>query len=170
MDATKQDMVSQAARDAERSLVNHAQTPGFSVGVDGRTTRSVIDGQNDAISSGLMQIKPAEIVASDPQRFAAEAGSVPEIRFSRTSDGGYAPMRSKALEEALEDDLIGSIGWNLRNRLSANLFDSRSVAPPDKFLPSSDYTWVYSILRQAWYPMKKDAAWYEYPKIQYWVK
>lgn len=168
MDATKQDMVRQLARDAERSLNNHAQTPGFSVGVDGRTTRSVIDGQNNATGSSLMSVKPAEIVASSPFRPEAEAGSVPEVRWARTPDGGYSPMRSKALEEALEDDTLGSIAWNLRNRIGPSLGDSyASVAsPPPDFLPNGDsktYGWTYNPWKQAFYPYRRnnwrDHAW-----------
>lgn len=162
MDATKQDMVRQLARDAERSLINHAQTPGFSVGVDGRTTRSVIDGQNNAIGSSLMKVKPAEIVASDPKAYHAEAGSVPEVRFARTSDGGYAPVRSSALEEALEDDWLGSLAWNVRNFLAPS-FGSQSSRPPDNY-KRSDEDWVFKPARGAWYAVPKDAPW------NYWAK
>ena len=155
MDATKQDMVSQAARDAERSLVNHAQTPGFSVGVDGRTTRSVIGGQNDAISSGLMQINPAEIVASHLQTPAAEFGAHPEIKWTRTALGGYSPVRSKALEEALEDDLLGGVRYNIRNGVHSFISDVR-FAPPREYLPdrgkSGKYYWLFDILNGDWFP------------------
>lgn len=162
MDATKQDMVRQLARDAERSLNNHAQTPGFAVGVDGRTTRGVIDGQNDATGSSLFKVKPAEIVASDPKAYHAEAGSVPEVRFARTSDGGYAPVRSSALEEALEGDWLGSLAWNVRNFLAPS-FGSQSSRPPDNY-KRSDEDWVFKPARGAWYAVPKDAPW------DYWAK
>ena len=155
MDATKQDMVSQAARDAERSLVNHAQTPGFSVGVDGRTTRSVIGGQNDAISSGLMQINPAEIVASHLQTPAAEIGAHPEIRWTRTGFGGYAPVRGKVLEEAVEVVLLGGIRYNIRIGVRSFISVVR-FAPPREYLPdrgkSGKYYWLFDILNGDWFP------------------
>lgn len=157
------DMLRQAARDAERSINNQQQVPTFPVGRNG----AVIDGQGDSTTSSLFKVKPAELVANDPQRFAAEAGSVPEIRFSRTSDGGYAPMRSQALEEALEDDFLGSLGWNLRNRLAPNLYDASHAAPPDSYLPSREYEWVFNVPKQAWYPIKKDRGFFDYPSKKY---
>lgn len=157
------DMLRQAARDAERAINNQQQVPPFPVGRNG----AVIDGQGDSTTSSLFKVKPAELVANDPQRFAAEAGSVPEIRFSRTSDGGYAPMRSQALEEALEDDWLGSVGWNLRNRLAPNLYDASDAAPPDSYLPSREYEWVFNIPKQAWYAIKKDRGFFEYPSKKY---
>lgn len=154
MDATKQDMVRQLARDSERSLINHAQTPGFSVGVDGRTTRSVIDGQNNATGSRFFTAKPPEVAVSHPSTPAAEAGTHPEIKFVRTANGGYTPVRSTALEEALEDDLLGSISWNVRNYLGQFTNDQR-FAPPRDYLPSSDHDWVYDGLRGEWYALRK---------------
>lgn len=157
------DMLRQAARDAERAINNQQQVPTFPVGRNG----AVIDGQGDSTTSSLFKVKPAELVANDPQRFAAEAGSVPEIRFSRTSDGGYAPMRSQALEEALEDDWLGSLGWNLRNRLAPNLYDASDAAPPDSYLPSREYEWVFNVPKQAWYAIKKNRGFFEYPSKKY---
>ncbi len=157
------DMLRQAARDAERSINNQQQVPTFPVGRNG----AVIDGQGDSTTSSLFKVKPAELVANDPQRFAAEAGSVPEIRFSRTSDGGYAPMRSQALEEALEDDWLGSLSWNLRNRLAPNLYDASDAAPPDSYLPSREYEWVFNVPKQAWYAIKKNRGFFEYPSKKY---
>lgn len=162
----KQDMAMQLARDSTRSLNNSGQTPGFQVGVDGRVTRSIIDGQNNAVGSSLFEVKPAEIVANDPQRISAEAGSVPEVRFARTSDGGYAPVRSTAMEEALEDDFWSGAAWQLRNRLAPILMDWASAAPPDSFSKNNGGTWIFNIPKQAWYKHKLK-RWYDYPKAKY---
>lgn len=152
------DMLRQAARDAERSINNQQQVPAFSVGRNG----AVISGQGDSTTSSLFKVKPAELVANDPQRPEAEAGSVPEIRWSRTPDGGYSPMRSQALEEALEDDTLGAIAWNLRNRIGPSLGDQYASlsAPPDAFLPNADtktYGWTYNPWKQAYYPYRRDS-------------
>lgn len=162
----KQDMAMQLARDSTRALNNSGQTPGFQVGVDGRVTRSIIDGQNNAVGSSLFEVKPAEIVANDPQRISAEAGSVPEVRFARTSDGGYAPVRSTAMEEALEDDFWSGAAWQLRNRLAPILMDWASAAPPDSFSKDNGGTWIFNIPKQAWYKHKLK-RWYDYPKAKY---
>lgn len=153
---TRQDMAMQLARSAERSLIKTGQNPGFQVGVDGRTTRQVIDGQNDAIGSKLFKVKPPELIASHPDRPFAEAGSHPEVKWSRTSDGGYAPMRSQALEEALEDDLIGSISWNVRNRLAPFVMgEAYNAPPPDENLPSKSHGWAYNVWKGAYYPYRR---------------
>lgn len=157
----KMDMVRQLARDAERATVNQQLGPAFpNIGRDGR----VMPGQGDALSGGLFKVKPAEIVANDPSRPHAEAGSVPEIRFARTRDGGYTPMRSQALEEALEDDLVGSIAWNIRNRIAPSLWDSWSSPPPDTFLPKGYTRWIYNGFKQAWYPLKENESFWDYGK------
>lgn len=154
MDATKQDMVRQLARDAERSLINHAQTPGFSVGVDGRTTRSVIDGQNDAVGSSLFKVKPPELFASHPDTPAAEAGSHPEIKFTRTALGGYTPVRSQAVEEAMEDDYLAGLRYNVRNGLGSALSDP-AFAPPRESLPdrgkTGRWSWMFDPYSGDWY-------------------
>ena len=150
----KQDMAMQLARDSTRALNNSAQTPGFQMGVDGRTTRSVIDGQNNATGSRFFTAKPPEVAVSHPSTPAAEAGTHPEIKFVRTANGGYTPVRSTALEEALEDDLLGSISWNVRNYLGQFTNDQR-FAPPRDYLPSSDHDWVYDGLRGEWYALRK---------------
>ena len=154
MDATKQDMVRQLARDAERSLNNHAQTPGFSVGVDGRTTRSVIGGQNDATGSSLFSVKPPELMVSHPQAPATEAGSHPEIMVLRTALGGYAPVRSKAATDALEEDYLASSRYKVRNGLGAFFSDER-FAPPREYLPdggkSGKYYWLYDHVNGDWF-------------------
>lgn len=152
------DMLRQAARDAERSINNQQQVPTFPVGRNG----AVISGQGDSITSSLFKVKPAELIANDPQRPEAEAGSVPEVRWSRTPDGGYSPMRSQALEEALEDDTLGAIAWNLRNRIGPSLGDQYASlsAPPDAYLPNADtktYGWTYNPWKQAYYPYRRDS-------------
>lgn len=149
INATKYDMVSQLARNAERSLISTGQTPGFQVGVDGRTTRSTIAGQNDARSSRLFTVKPPELAMSHPDTPAAEAGTHPELRYMRTSDGGYAPIRSQTATDALEDDLIGGINWAIRN----NLMPASGITtshPPDAYKRKGE-RWTYSLLKGAWY-------------------
>lgn len=154
-DALKMDMVTRLARDAERAVNTQQQVPvmpSFRTRADGAT---IMPGQGDASTSGLFKIEPPELVASHPQTPYAEAGSHAEVKFTRTSDGGYAPVRSQAMEEALEDDLLGSLAWNLRNRLSATAYDSISGAPPDSYLPGRNWTWTFNPVKQAYYPVRR---------------
>lgn len=147
----KMDMVRQLARDAERATVNQQLGPAFpNIGRDGR----VIAGQGDALSGGLFKVSPPEIMASEPSTPASESGTHPEIRFTRTATGGYAPIRSKVLEEALEDDFLGSVAWNIRNSLG-NLSNDQRFAPPRSYLPDRDSVWFFDAVRGEWYPVKK---------------
>lgn len=166
--ATTQDTAIQLARSAARAIQRPVESPGYPVGVDGRVTNTVIPGQGDARTSSLIKVKPAEIVANDPQRAAAEAGSVPEVRYARTPDGGYSPMRSQALEEALEEDLLGSIAWNIRNRVLPTAWDTLATPPPDRFKRKSE-GWTYNPIKQAWYPYDRDDRWsYAKRKFKPW--
>lgn len=150
--ALKMDMVRQMAQDAERAVIHQNQGPGIPTRTDG----AIIDGQADATSSNLFTTKPAEIVRNDPGQVAAEAGSHPDVKYTRTSDGGYAIGRSSAVEEALEDDWLGSMAWNIRNRLAPTSSDTPSSAPPDSYLPNrKDYIWTFNPFKQAYYPVKR---------------
>lgn len=144
------DMLRQAARDAERSINNQQQVPSFPVGRNG----AVIDGQGDSTTSSLFKVKPPELWANHPETSFAEAGSHPEIKFARTALGGYSPVRSQALEEALEDDYLGGLRYNLRNGLGTTFSDPR-FAPPRQYLPdqgkSGRYYWLYDNISGDWF-------------------
>ncbi len=147
----KMDMVRQLARDAERATVNQQLGPAFpNIGRDGR----VMPGQGDALSGGLFKVKPAELVASHPQTPFAEAGTNPELKFVRTASGGYAPVRSSAVEEALEDDWLGGARFNVRNALGSALSDNR-YAPPRSYLPNNGrdgHYWLFDNVTGDWFP------------------
>ena len=95
---------------------------------------------------------------NDPATPAAEAGSNPEIRYFRTSDGGYSIARSEAYADSTDDDRAGMFSWELRNRIPATFWDSSSAAPPPSYLPDGGrggWAWSYNPLRQAYYPYRK---------------
>lgn len=163
---TTQDMALQLANNAAKAVRNSGQTPGFPIGVDGRTLSRTIEGQNDASSSSLFKVKPAEITASAPSRPHADAGSSPEVKFTRTADGGYAPVYSQAAQEALEDDMLGGLSWQLRNRLAPIISDWAPAAPPDNF-KRDDQEWQFNIPKQAWYAIPRNRPWYSYPYYKY---
>lgn len=150
------DAVATLANGARMAITNQQQNPPFSVGRNG----AVIDGQGDSTVSSLFKVKPAEIVASEPSRPGTEAGSVTDLGFTRTNDGGYAPVMSNDAKQRIEDDLVGEIGWNVRNRIPS-AFSLSSVAPPSSFLPNGDakrYTWVFDIPRGAWYAIPRSSS------------
>lgn len=152
----KWDMAMELARNAAQSARTQQQVPAMpSLAPDG----SLMPGQSNATSPGdIIKTKPAEIVMNDPATPAAEAGSNPEIRYFRTSDGGYSIARSEAYADSTDDDLAGQLSWELRNRLPATAWDSSSAAPPASYLPDrgrGGWAWSYNPLRQAYYPYRK---------------
>ena len=149
-DSIKMDMVRQLARDAERAVNTQQQVPAmpsFRTRADGAT---IMPGQGDATTSELFKVEPPEIAASDPSTPPSEAGTHPEIRFTRTGSGGYAPIRSSVLEEALEDDLLGGISWNIRNGIG-NWSNDQRFAPPRSYLSDPRNDWFYDGVRGEWY-------------------
>lgn len=155
IDSMKWDMAMQAARNAEQSVRTQQQVPAMpSLAPDGRT----VSGQGDATSSSLFKVKPPELAISHPQTPAAEAGTHPEIRYFRTSDGGYSMARSEAYADSTDDDRAGMLSWELRNRVPAIFWDSSSSAPPDSYLPDGGagaWGWSYNPFLQAYYPYRK---------------
>lgn len=152
----KWDMAMDAARNAAQAVRTQQQVPAMpSLAPDG----SLMPGQSNATSPGdIIKTKPAEIVMNDPATPAAEAGSNPEIRYFRTSDGGYSIARSEAYADSTDDDLAGQLSWELRNRFPATVWDSSSAAPPASYLPDrgrGGWAWSYNPLRQAYYPYRK---------------
>lgn len=124
---------------------------------------SLIPGQGNATSPGGIETKPAEIVVNEPGRRGQERGSITELGFSRTNDGGYVPVMSNDAKQRYEEDIAGEIGWNLRNRLPA-IIDRQDVAPPRSWLSDPDSSWEFDLSRGAWYERPAGR-----PKRSYWI-
>ncbi|GBR76949.1 hypothetical protein NO2_1420, partial [Candidatus Termititenax persephonae] len=158
-------IVDQQARTSERAISTQQQVPAMPGGR--RADGAIIDGQgNSSNLSALTKTNPATIIANDPANVTAEAGSNPEIKWARTSKDGFISVRSQALEEALEDDKIGNLQFNLRNKLVNPLLRPETAAPPDSYLPdrnkNGDLRWDYNYLTGEWSPRRKDdLTWWE---------
>lgn len=150
-----QDQALKLANAAVRASWSQQLPPAMpSLAPDGRT----MPGQGDATSSDLFTVKPPELAISHPQTPAAEAGTHPEIRYFRTSDGGYSMARSESYADSTDDDHAGMLSWELRNRIPATFWDSSSSAPPRAYLPdggAGGWDWSYNPLLQAYYPYRK---------------
>lgn len=156
----KWDMAMDAARNAERSVRTQQQVPPMpSLAPDG----SLMPGQENATSPGGIESKPAEIVVNEPGRRGQERGSITELGFSRTNDGGYVPVMSNDAKQRYEEDIFGEIGWNLRNRLPG-LIDRQDVAPPRSWLSDPDSSWEFDLSRGAWYERPAGRS-----KRSYWI-
>lgn len=156
----KWDMAMDAARNAERSVRTQQQVPPMpSLLPDG----SLMSGQGNATSPGGIETKPAEIVVNEPGRRGQERGSITELGFSRTNDGGYVPVMSNDAKQRYEEDIFGEVGWNLRNRLPG-LIDRQDVAPPRSWLSDPDSSWEFDLSRGAWYERPAGRS-----KRSYWI-
>lgn len=145
----KQDDALRLANAAVRSSWSQQLPPAMpSLAPDG----SLMPGQGNATSPGdIIDAKPPEVTFNAPGRPNVEAASINELAFSRTGDGGYAPVMSTDAKNRLEEDVIGTLNWNSRNRLAA-WFDLDRAKPPKAWLPRGKTDWSYSIDRGAWYP------------------
>lgn len=88
------------------------------------TNRWLVDGQGQTTlgrTSPLIQDQPLKRVVANPEASSQEPGSVTDVGFLRTASGGMAPVMSTDAKERLEEDWIGSLTWNLRNRILQNL-------------------------------------------------
>lgn len=139
--AAQRDLINSQVVKEQSSLV-----PSFPSAVDGY----MLPGQS---SSGLIRPQPLEPIASQPGRPSQEVGAVPDYGYTRTPSG-FAPVMSADAKERLEEDLIGVLAWNLRNRLLPTL-GLGSNAPV--FPLSQDQEWSYSPLYQEYRPVKRSS-------------
>lgn len=153
------DMAMELARNAAQSARTQQQVPAMpSLAPDG----SLMPGQGNATSFSGIETKPAEIVTNEPGRPGQERGSVTELGFTRTNDGGYAPVMSSDAKDRLDDDFIGSSLWHLRNSLPA-AFDSERVMPPRSWLPKGT-EWRFDVRRGAFYPVPSGSGFFYHTK------
>lgn len=151
----QQDMALRQAKASEQAVRTQQQVPPMpSLAPDG----SLMPGQSNATSPGGIESKPAEIVVNEPGRPGQERGSVSELGFTRTNDGGYAPVMSKDAKDRLDDDFIGSSLWHLRNSLPA-AFDAERVMPPRSWLPKGS-EWRFDVRRGAFYPVPSGSGFF----------
>lgn len=93
----------------------------------------------------LIKEKPMERTPGDPERLHNEPGAITDSGFSRTAKG-WAPVPSKDTQERIEDNMISSLTWALRNQMvpSFGAFSKNQVpfpAPEGK-------EWFYHPIRQ----------------------
>lgn len=67
--------------------------------------------------SGLIDVNPMPLVASDPSANFQEASSINELGFARTALGTFVPVMSKDFKDRSEDDLVAELGWHWRNSI-----------------------------------------------------
>lgn len=100
----------------------------------------------DAIraTTPTVELKTRRDVA-DPRAPHNVVGSGPSVAYVKTSTGGYEPVMPPELAESYESDWMGSMGWQLRNRILPNVIN---MPPPKVGQPGEVVRW--NTLRQEW--------------------
>lgn len=113
------------------------------------TNRWLVDGQGSATlgrssaGSPLVQDQPLQRTVSNPGNLSQEPGAVTDMGFTRTTSG-HSPVMSKDAKERLEEDWIGGLTWNLRNRVLQNL--QLNLNPP--YPAPKGQHWKYNPVKQ----------------------
>lgn len=99
----------------------------------------LIDGQGSA--PDILKTSAMSRSASDPNNPWSEPGAINDVGYARTSSG-WAPVYANDVKQRLEEDTLGAIGWNLRNRIPQNFgFDLR---PPSGVPLEKGKAWIYN--------------------------
>lgn len=120
--------------------------------------RYLIEGQ---ANSPLVKTTAIERGAAAPENQSQEAAAVTESGFLRTPTG-HAPVMSKDAKDRLEEDLLGVLAWNIRNRLAPSI--SSQFANPPPIPVDADYEWVYNPLLQEYQKVPKARPRYGFKK------
>lgn len=87
--------------------------------------RLLIEGQGN---SPLINSNPQQRTISAPEAGSQEPGAITDTGYARTPTG-WAPVMSKDVKDRLEEDFLGMLAWNVRNRLAPS-FDAHGGNPP----------------------------------------
>lgn len=103
-------LIDNQIRASQLAKMNQVQTPSFPSGTVGQ----LIPGQGDS-----SRVIDAPLTRTISARGAPnqEPAPVTETGYLRTPSGGYFPVRSKDATDRLDDDTIGNLLWNFRNRV-----------------------------------------------------
>lgn len=85
---------------------------GMPPGIPGVATRWLLEGQPGGEIDYSRKQSPAE-----PGAPFQTAGAAPDVMFTRTATGGYAPVMPENVQEAYENDWLGRMQWMFRNRI-----------------------------------------------------
>lgn len=136
---------------AQIAKVRQSQAPAM----DTPGQRYLVEGQGPTALGGLVATVPLSRQAFDPSALYREAGAVTDVGFTR-SEKGYAPVMSKDAKERLEDDFLGMLGWNLRNRLVS--------APEPPVEAPEGYDWVWNPITMQYEAKRTHSIVYRMPR------
>lgn len=124
------------------ATINQAGTPPSPPSIGQRYN---FDGQGsvpgaDGNPLGLVQTSMMSRQAASPEYRWQEPAAITDVGFSKTVNGGYAPVMSNDVKQRLEEDWPGMLWWNARNRLLPAFGYGKS----EPFPPDPGYAWVFN--------------------------
>jgi len=117
--------------------------------------RHMVEGQGN---SPLVSSNPQQRTMSAPEAGSQEPGAITDVGYARTPTG-WAPVMSKDVKDRLEEDLIGMLAWNLRNRLAPTL-NPHGGNPP----AGTNDAWVYSPSKQEYVKVPRSRGRYGFSR------
>lgn len=116
--------------------------------------RYAIEGQAGAgstttLGDNKLEFKQ-EIVPSAPGAPSQELATIPDVGYSRTPSGGYAPLPSKDVKERIEDNILQEVMHAVRNNLYPSLGFNYNPPKTD----GGPHGWGFNPFKQEYYKRK----------------
>lgn len=144
-----------------QSKTGFAQNPPFP-----HPSGNVIEGQGNSPVKDVA-LERTGMSKSTPH---SEGGSIPQVGWAQTPDGGLRPVPSQDIKNRIEDQLVPETVWAAQNLVAPNI--GKGPRPPQDALPPGAKMWRWSVSRQAWYPdkIKHDKKLDEFYKMKFHQK
>lgn len=130
-----------------RSRLTRANAPGTPPPVPTPESTSWLTGPMPLPNvPGTVTDGPLARTGVDPRAPHHETGAIADVGYARSAPGGmegYYPVYGKDVQERMEDDHIGSILWNFRNRGLPFFNLNRSIPYP----PPNGMWWEFNPIR-----------------------
>lgn len=131
-----------------RSQIAKLNQPGHGPGIGLDSEGYTLPGQPNSGIPGVV-VGPSKTTTVTPHVPYEQAGSVPDVHYSRTNDGGWAPIPSSAVKQQIEDQMLPEMGWAMRNMVKPSI--STAYSPPTHVPLKPGHKWHYSVFNQAYY-------------------
>lgn len=92
-------------------------------------SRYIIPGQASTVSGPLIADEAMRRQGWNPSKPSHEPGDINDVGFIRTPEGGQFPVPSADAKQRIDDDFLGTLLWNLRNRLMGPATNAQAYDP-----------------------------------------
>jgi len=135
----------QLENDLLRAQIAKLNQPGTGPGIATDAEGHLIPGQPNAGIPGV-QVGPSKTTAVTAGIPYEQAGTVPDVHFAQTADGGYAPIPGAAVKQQIEDTFLPEIAWAIRNMVMPSI--STAYNPPTHVPRNWRKEWYYDVGNQ----------------------